>query len=125
LLAHGRGRAAGRRRCEDQDGPEPTAAAGVGRLSLAPGRRLRTQLAGIFLFLPLLTQLAFARVVGQAGYPGSRRVPAVSALLCLLALKLLDKQRPSPSDAFNCAAALGLFAGLNLLPQKSFATDYS
>jgi hypothetical protein len=94
-------------------------------LSLTPGRRLRSRVAGIFLFLPLLARLAFDHVVGQAGYPGSRMVPASSALLSLLALKLLDKERKSHIDDFNFDEALGLFAGLNILPKKSFATDYS
>ena len=52
-------------------------------------------------------------------------VPAPSALLSLLSLKLLDKERLSHIDDFNCDEALGLFAGLNVLPKKSFATDYS
>lgn len=52
-------------------------------------------------------------------------VPAASALLSLLVLKLLDKERLSHIDDFNCDEALGLFAGLNILPKKSFATDYS
>jgi hypothetical protein len=52
-------------------------------------------------------------------------VPAPNALLSLLALKLLDKERRSHIDDFNCDEALGLFAGLNVLPKKSFATDYS
>jgi hypothetical protein len=77
------------------------------------------------LFLPLLARLGFQRLVGQAGYPSSRLVPAVSALLALLTLKLLDKERRSHIDDFNCDEALGLFAGLNILPKKSFATDYS
>jgi hypothetical protein len=94
-------------------------------LSLAPGRRLRTRVAGIFLFLPLLARLHFDELVAQAGYPGSRMVPAASALLSLLALKLLDKERRSHIDDFNFDEALGLFAGLNILPKKSFATDYS
>jgi hypothetical protein len=81
--------------------------------------------AGIFLFLPLLGRLAFEQIVGRAGYPGSRMVPAPSALLSLLALKLLDKERRSHIDDFNFDEALGLFAGLNVLPKKSFATDYS
>jgi len=42
-------------------------------------------------------------------------VPAVSALLALLALKLLDKERRSHIDDFNCDEALGLFAW----PQRS------
>jgi len=52
-------------------------------------------------------------------------VPAPSALLSLLALKLLDKERRSHIDDFNTDEALGLFAGLNILPKKSFATAYS
>jgi len=81
--------------------------------------------AGIFLFLPLLAQIHFEQLVQQAGYPGSQLVPAVSAVLSLLALKLLDKERRSHINDFNCDEALGLFAGLNILPKKSFATDYS
>jgi hypothetical protein len=46
-------------------------------------------------------------------------------LLSLLTLKLLDKERRSHIDDFNFEQALGLFAGLNVLPKKSFATDYS
>lgn len=94
-------------------------------LKLTPGRKLRTRLAGLFLFLPLLVRLRFDDIVRAAGYPGSRMVPAPSALLSLLALKLLDKERRSHIDDFNCEEALGLFAGLNILPKKSFATDYS
>jgi len=94
-------------------------------LSLAPGRQLQTRLAGVFLFLPLLARLRFDRIVEQAGYPGSKMVPAGHALLSLLILKLLDKERRSHIDDFNFDPALGLFAGLNILPKKSFATAYS
>jgi hypothetical protein len=95
------------------------------QLSLRPGRRVRSRVAGLFLFLPLLAQLGWDRLVAQAGYPGSQMVPASSALLSLLALKLLDKERHSHIDDCNCDEALGLFAGLNVLPKKSYATDYS
>lgn len=95
------------------------------QLRLAAGRCLRTRVAGVFLFVPLLAQLRFDQLVQQAGYPGSRMVPAVSALLSLLALKLLDKERRSHISDFNFDEALGLFAGLNVLPKKSYATDYS
>jgi hypothetical protein len=99
--------------------------ADVEALSLEPGRRFRTRHAGVFLFWPLLAQLRFDRLVDQAEYPGTKMIPASSALLSLLALKLLDKERLSHIDDFNCDEALGLFAGLNILPKKSFATDYS
>lgn len=88
-------------------------------------RQLHTRLAGVFLFWPLLARLRFDRIVDQAGYPGSKMVPAIQAMLSLLTLKLVDKERLSHIDDFNCDEALGLFAGLNILPKKSFATDYS
>jgi hypothetical protein len=52
-------------------------------------------------------------------------VPATSALLSLLALKLLDKERRSHVNDFNFDEALGLFCGLNVPPKKSFLTEYS
>ena len=94
-------------------------------LDLTPARSVRTRLAGAFLFLPLLAQLGFDQLVRNAGYPGSQMVPAASALLSLLLLKVLDKERHSHINDFNFDEALGLFAGLNILPKKSFVTDYS
>jgi hypothetical protein len=94
-------------------------------MDLASGRRLRTRVAGIFLFLPLLARLRFDQIVQRAGYPGSKMVPATGALLSLLVLKLLDKERRSHISDFNFDEALGLFAGLNILPKATFATDYS
>ena len=94
-------------------------------MDLASGRRLRTRVAGIFLLLPLLARLRVDQIVQRAGYPGSQMVPATSALLSLLALKLLDKGRRSHISDFNFDEALGLFAGLNVLPKATFATDYS
>jgi hypothetical protein len=73
----------------------------------------------------LLTRVAFDVLVAEAGYPGSEMIPAPSAVLALLVLKLLDKERRSHIDDFNTDEALGLFAGLNVLPKKSFATAYS
>jgi hypothetical protein len=92
------------------------------RPSAAP---LETRVAGIFAFWPLLAQLGFDDLVRQAGYPGSGMVPATSALLSLLALKLIDKERRTHITDFNFDEALGLFAGLNILPKSTFATDYS
>jgi hypothetical protein len=94
-------------------------------LSVTPPLRLRTRVAGLFLFVPLLARLGFDALVRQAGYAGSRMIPADAALLSLLTLKLLDKERRSHIDDFNFDEVLGLFAGLNILPKKSFATDYS
>jgi hypothetical protein len=94
-------------------------------LGLAPGRRLRTRLAGLFLFLPLLARLNWPRLIERAGYPGSDMIPASSALLSLLALKLVDKERRSHANDLSFDEAAGLFCGLNILPKKSFLTEYS
>src|SRR3954452_14803158 len=105
--------------------PETPEVADRQQLDLGSGRRVRTRVAGVFLFLPLLARLRFDRLVEQAEYPGSEMIPATSALLSLLALKLLDKERRSHISDFSCDEALGLFAGLNVLPKTSFATEYS
>jgi hypothetical protein len=94
-------------------------------LDLSPGRCLRPRVAGLFLFLPRLTHVQFDQLVNRAGYPGSERIPATGALLSLLALKLLDKERRSHLNDFNFDEAVGLFAGLNIPPKKSSATEYS
>jgi hypothetical protein len=105
--------------------PETPEVADRHQLDLAKGRRVRTRVAGIFLVRPLLARVRFDQLGEQADYPGSEMIPAPGALLSLLALKRLDKERRSPISDFACDAALGLFAGLNLLPKTSFATEDS
>jgi hypothetical protein len=69
--------------------------------------------------------LVFAPASQAATSAATASVPAVAAVLSLLALKLLDKERRSHVNDFNFDEALGLFAGLNVLPKKSFLTEYS
>lgn len=69
--------------------------------------------------------MGFDAIVRQAGYPGTKMIPADAAILSLLVLKLLRKERLSHIDDYSVDQALGLFAGLNVLPKKTFATDYS
>src|SRR5262249_24644401 len=49
-------------------------------LRLSVGRCLRTRVAGLFLFLPLLSRAQFEELVSKAGYLGSEMIPAVSRL---------------------------------------------
>ena len=119
------GRPAGHRCLKAPVCPEIPAIADRRCLSLKPGRCWRTRVAGLLLFLPLLARVQFDQLVSRAGYPGSERIPATSALLSLLTLKLLDKERRSPINDFNFDEAVGLFAGLNIPPKKSYAAEYS
>ncbi|MGO9507212.1 MAG: hypothetical protein ACLPXZ_07670 [Mycobacterium sp.] len=82
--------------------------------------------AGLLLLVPDLVALHLPELVGKAGYPGTRVVPATSWLLSLLALKLTRTRRVSHvDDLLLTDPAASLFAGLATLPKKSALTDYS
>jgi len=116
------------RRADDErpPGTRPTVAdvADVQQLDLQP-RTLHTRFGGLFLFLPLLAQLPFDRLVRQAGFPGSAMIPAPHALRSLLALKLFGNARHSHVMSYVLDEGLALFAGLNVIPKRSFLTEYS
>lgn len=99
----------------------------TGRLDFATWpQRVETGKAGLLLLLPDLVQLDLPGLVKQAGYPGTRIVPATSWLLSLLALKLTRTRRVSHVDDLLLSdPAASLFAGLSTLPKKTALTDYS
>ena len=99
--------------------------ADVRELDLAVGRTLYSRVAGVFLFVPFLLQAGLDAVVQAAGMAGTKMIPSLSYILSLLALKLLDKERKSHITDWNFDEALGWFAGLNVLPKDSAASDYS
>jgi len=108
-----------------KDGSEVPAVADVRELCLESGRLMRTEVAGLFLFIPLLLEAGFSRVVTVAGYPGTKQIPAMQALLALLVPKLLGKRRVSHISDLATDEGAGMFAGLNVLPKTTYATDYS
>jgi transposase len=88
--------------------------------------RCDTGKAGLLLQVPDLVALDLPALVGKAGYPGTRVVPATSWLLSLLALKLTRTRRVSHvDDLLLTDPAAALLAGLTTLPKKSALTDYS
>jgi transposase len=99
--------------------------ADVRALSLEDGRQFPTKVAGLFLFLPLVLDLDLPQAVTHAGLPGSEAIPPLQALLALLVPKLLGKRRVSHISDLCDDEAAGLFAGLNVLPKVTYATDYS
>src|SRR5205823_9358283 len=94
------------------------------RLDLSP-RHLHTKFGGLFLFLPTLAALPFDRILGEADLPGSEMVPAGHALRSLLALKLFGTARQSHVMSAVLDEGLALFAGLNVIPKRSFLAEYS
>ena len=108
-----------------QDGSEVPQVADAKAIDLTPHRVGPTQTAGLFLFIPDLLGLGIDQAVKHAGYPGSKMIPPVQAILGLLAGKLLGKRRISHINDLNFDAGAGYFAGLNVLPKSTYATDYS
>ena len=104
----------------------PTVAdvANVGELDLAP-RQIKTQFGGLFLFLPWLAAIPFDRIMTQAGLPGSKMIPAGCAMRSLLGLKLFGTARHGHVMSAVLDEGLALFAGLNVVPKRSFLTEYS
>jgi hypothetical protein len=98
--------------------------ADVQQLDLQP-RTIHTRFGGLFLFLSLLATLPFDRLIRQAGFPGSAMIPAPHALRSLLALKLFGNARHSHVMSYVLDDGLALFAGLNVIPKRSFLTEYS
>jgi hypothetical protein len=116
------------RRLDDErpDRPRPAVAevADVRELDLTP-RDLPTQFGGLFLFLPWLTSAGLDQLLARAGFPGSKMVPAACAVRSLLALKLFGNARHGHVMSAVLDEGLALFAGLNVVPKRSFLTEYS
>src|SRR3954470_19415806 len=104
--------------------PEPAAAADVRTLSLGP-RSFRTRVGGLFLCVPVMRDIRLAEVVRQVDLPGSQMIPAEQAVRSLLALKLLGKERKSHVMDLVCDPGIALFAGLNVVPKRSYLAAYS
>src|SRR3954469_5715666 len=116
------------RRGDDErpDQPRPVVAdvTDVRRLDLTP-RHFRTKFGGLFLFLPWLISADLDKLLVQGGFPGSKMVPAACAVRPLLALKLFGNARHSHVTSAVLDEGLALFAGLNVVPKRSFLTEYS
>ena len=104
--------------------PTAGAVADVGQLDLTP-RQVHSKFGGLFLFVPLLAAMPFDRMLGEVGFPGSKMIPAGYAIRSLLALKLFGSARHSHIMSYVLDEGLALFAGLNVIPKRSFLTEYS
>ena len=116
-------------RRRDEDRPptlkaQPAAVADVRQLDLSP-RSFRTRFGGLFLFVPLMRSLDLGQVARQTHLPASKMIPAQQALRSLLALKLVGKERKSHVMDLVFDQGLALFAGLNVIPKRSYLAAYS
>ena len=116
------------RRLDDErpERPRPVVAdmADVRQLDLTP-RAVHTDFGGLFLFLPDLVSANLGTLLARSGFPGSKMIPAACAMRSLLALKLFGNARHSHVMSSVLDDGLALFAGLNVIPKRSFLTEYS
>jgi hypothetical protein len=106
------------------DRPTTADVADVRQLDLSP-RTFHTQFGGLFLFLGDLVAADLDGLLDRAGFPGSAMVPAAAAVRALLALKLFANTHHSHVMSHVLDQGLALFAGLNVIPKRSFLTEYS
>jgi hypothetical protein len=104
--------------------PAVAAVADVRTLSLAP-RTFATPLGGLFWFVSLMRDIHLADVVAQAQLPGSAMIPAEQAVRTLLALKLIGTERKSHVMDLVDDQGIALFAGLNVVPKRSYLAAYT
>ena len=104
-------------------GPAPAAVADIRAADFSP-RQFRTDVGGLFLFVPALAQVGFDQMMSEVGLPGTKMAPAGAAMRALLALKLTGEARTSHAMAKVFDEGLALFAGLNAIPKRSFLSEY-
>lgn len=111
---------------ERPERPRPSieAVADARAFSLKP-RSFDTICGGLFLFVPELVRLQLDGVADGAKLPGSQMIPAGHALRSSLALKLWSLERKSHVMPLVADEGLAFFAGLNVIPKKSFLSEYS
>jgi hypothetical protein len=101
---------------------EPVADA---RLFSLETRRFSTSCGGLFLFVPDLVRLGISALADSTHLPGSKMIPAGNALLSCLALKLWSVERKSHVMSMVADEGLAFFVGLNVIPKKSYLSEYS
>jgi len=104
--------------------PEIAEVADVRRLDVSP-RSFRSPVAGLFLFVPLLDRIDLHSVVTAARLPGCKMIPAAQAVRSLLAMKLIGAERKSHVMDLVMDQAIALFAGINVVPKRSYLASYS
>src|SRR5439155_15484525 len=109
-------------------GPERLAAAKVRVLAEDQWPQqgsIQTAHAGLFLLVGELVALDLPGLVDAAGWPSTSQLAALRSVLALTALKLCGRRRRSHVRDVVHDPALGLFAGLNVLPKTWHLSTYS
>ena len=73
----------------------------------------------------MLEKLGIITAIKESGFPKTSNLSDVQMVLSFLALKLISTKCWSQDSFWNMDRALGLFAGLNVLPKSTTLSTYS
>jgi hypothetical protein len=116
-----------RRRDEERPSvikPETAPIANIKELDLSP-HSFRTDMAGLFIFVPLMRNVDLNQIAQEASLPGTKMIPSEQALRSALALKLVGIERKRHIMRYVHDQGLAIFAGLNAIPKRSYLASYS
>jgi hypothetical protein len=82
-------------------------------------------MAGALIFWPIIKNYGIDTVIQNSIYPDLEQIDKQSAILSFLALKLTDVEHYIRDDLWCMDRGLGLFAGLNVLPNAACLNSYS
>lgn len=85
---------------------------------------IKSDNAGIFLFVPFINDLELMKVVEEAGLYGTEDIPAQNYLLSFMALKLAGARRLADTENYRYDRGMALFAGVNKLPSSTTLHTY-
>jgi len=80
---------------------------------------------GILCLLPYIQNYGIDKLIQDSDYPETNSINRLSSIMSFVALKLSNVRRYTADDAWCMDRALGLFAGLNVLPKTAWYTSYS
>lgn len=80
---------------------------------------------GVLCIMPYIKFFGLDKVIESSGFPGTKTIPTLNAILSFVALKMSNVRRYSSDDIWCMDRSLGLFAGLNVLPKTAWFTSYS
>jgi len=83
------------------------------------------QNAGALIFLPLIEKLGIITAIQDADFPYTNVLNNISSVLSFIGLKIIGSERFAHDEIWGLDRALGLFAGLNVLPKNSTLSSYS
>ncbi len=81
--------------------------------------------AGILCLLPYIKNYGIDEIINQSDFPQTNSINRLSSILSFVALKASNVRRYSSDNIWCMDRAMGLFAGLNVLPKAAWFTSYS